>query len=141
LTAPATAFQLKLTGFGTSVALLAGLDGVADPFGHVGPGGGAGALTVERTLAELFVGSGSAIGEDTETELLSVPAEAGAVTLMVINALWPLDSAVVVHVSVGLAKPQVTGPLVLAYVTPTGKLSTIVALGTDEGPLLVIVTA
>lgn len=133
-----TGVQVNVTECDTPVAPSAGETSRAGVLGHAG--GGSGALTVVVTLAVLLVITGSADVEETDAVLVMLPAEAGAVALMVSTAVEPLASDASEHVSVPEAKPHAYGPPVVRSETPAGSVSVTVTFCAAPGPLFITVT-
>src|SRR5712692_10588546 len=98
------------------------------------------AVTVVGSVAQLFSGLGSAVGELTQALLLMLPPSLGAVTTMVIGGAGPGGRSVLrvqVPTPPLCAQTQVL-PLALTKVTPAGSVSvTVIVAAAVEGPPLV----
>ena len=91
----------------------------------------------------LFAGFGSAVVEDTDAVLLSVPAWAGAVTTTVmVGAVAPVASAGRVHVTETFPVLAHVQPVPTAdpNVTPAGSVSVTDTFAASDGPALAIVS-
>ena len=86
----------------------------------------------------LFPGFGSAVGLDTVTLFVNVPACAGAVTTTVMGALAPAARSARVQVTDVFATFVHTQPVPTAdtKVTPAGSVSVTETLAASDGPAL-----
>ena len=99
------------------------------------------AVTVVVVESVLSLGSGSGVGDVTDTAFVNVPAWAGAVTTTEIGAVAPAARSARVHVTEVFATFVHTQPAPVAEtnVTPAGNVSTTDTFAASEGPALATV--
>jgi hypothetical protein len=124
--------QVKVTGFGMSMAPRAGEIGVATPLGHTGGG----AITVEVNDAVLFDVFGSLL-DVTLAVFVIVPGVEGEEVRIWIEAVDPAGTDDAEHVTVLPDAEHVKPlPVALPMMTPAGMVSVTVTFVAADGPAL-----
>src|SRR5438067_1615621 len=132
-----TALQEKATGLATEAALFAGARSDGGVVGHCG----AGALTAVVTETALLARFGSGVDEETVALSVMLPADGGAVALMVMGVALPTGTDCALQLTTLPFAPQLQPvPPAPTKATPDGSVSETLTFCAVVGPALAMLT-